>query len=155
MSNVAQKVYSLVKDTVHSQGVTLWDVRFLKEGAEYYLRIFIDKDGGADIDDCTAVSHAVDPIIDAADPISQSYYLEVCSAGIDRELILPHHFDYAVGKTVKASLYGAKDGIKEVEGTLVSHDGESITVNDGEKETVLNKTDIAKINTVDNLEGDQ
>ena len=155
MSNVAQKVYSLVKETVESQGVSLWDVRFLKEGADYYLRIFIDKDGGADINDCTAVSRAVDPIIDKADPISQSYYLEVCSAGLDREITLPHHYQYAVGKTVKAALYEKIDGEKEITGTLKSFDSENLTIQTGDKTTVLKRGEIAKLNTVDNLEGDQ
>ena len=154
MSNVAQKVYSLIKETVEEKGVGLWDVRFLKEGAEYYLRIFIDKPGGVDINDCTAVSHAVDPIIDKADPISQSYYLEVCSAGLNREITLPHHFDYAVGKTVKAALYEKLDGEKEITGVLKSFDGDSLTITQGDKTAVLKRGDIAKINTVDILEGE-
>ena len=86
MPKAADMVFSLVKEPVEKCGVSLWDVRFLKEGAEYYLRIFIDKDGGVSIDDCTRVSHAIDPIIDEADPIDRSYYLEVCSAGLSSEL---------------------------------------------------------------------
>ena len=75
MAKVADKVYSLIKETVQQQGVRLWDVVFVKEGASYYLRVFIDKDEGISIDDCTNVSHAIDPIIDEADPIDVSYYL--------------------------------------------------------------------------------
>ena len=89
MANSAEKVYGLIKDAVEEQGVSLWDVRFLKEGASWYLRVFIDKPEGISIDDCTNVSHAIDPIIDAADPIDVSYYLEVCSPGIERELTRP------------------------------------------------------------------
>ena len=154
MSNVAQKVYSLIKETVEEKGVSLWDVRFFKEGAEYYLRIFIDKPGGVDINDCTAVSHAIDPIIDKADPVSQSYYLEVCSAGLNREITLPHHFDYAAGKTVKVALYEKRDGEKEITGVLKSFDGDSLTITQGDKTAVLKRGDIAKINTVDILEGE-
>ena len=75
MANSAEKVYELIKDAVAAEGVGLWDVRFLKEGASWYLRVFIDKPEGISIDDCTNVSHAIDPIIDEADPIDVSYYL--------------------------------------------------------------------------------
>ena len=77
MANAAERVYSLIKETVENQGVELWDVRFVKEGASWYLRVFIDKEDGITIDDCTNVSHAIDPVIDEADPIDKSYYLEV------------------------------------------------------------------------------
>ena len=69
MASAAERVYSLIKETVESQGVELWDVRFVKEGASWYLRVFIDKQDGITIDDCTNVSHAIDPVIDEADPI--------------------------------------------------------------------------------------
>ena len=118
MANAAEKVYGLIKETVEAEGVNLWDVRFLKEGASWYLRVFIDKPEGISIDDCTNVSHAIDPIIDDADPIDVSYYLEVCSAGIERELTRQSHFEASVGKTVKIKLYKALDGVKEFTGVL-------------------------------------
>lgn len=118
MANAAERVYDLIKNTVEEQGVTLWDVRFLKEGASWYLRVFIDKEGGINIDDCTNVSHAIDPIIDEADPIDKSYYLEVCSCGIDRELTRPAHFEAMKGALIKVKLYKAVDGVKEFIGTL-------------------------------------
>ena len=105
MASAAEKVFALIEETVKNQGVTLWDVRFVKEGANRYLRVFIDKPDGITIDDCTAVSHAIDPIIDEADPIEESYYLEVCSTGIERELSKPQHFDSVIGKTIKIKLY--------------------------------------------------
>ena len=118
MANAAEKVYGLIKETVEAEGVSLWDVRFVKEGASWYLRVFIDKPEGISIDDCTNVSHAIDPIIDEADPIDVSYYLEVCSAGIERELTRQSHFEASVGKTVKIKLYKALDGVKEFTGVL-------------------------------------
>ena len=120
MANAAEKVYGLIKETVETQGVSLWDVRFLKEGASWYLRVFIDSPNGISIDDCTNVSHAIDPIIDEADPIDVSYYLEVCSPGLERELTRPNHFEKSVGKTVKIKLYKAIDGVKELTGILTS-----------------------------------
>ena len=118
MANAAEKVYGLIKETVEAEGVNLWDVRFLKEGASWYLRVFIDKPEGISIDDCTNVSHAIDPIIDEADPIDVSYYLEVCSAGLERELTRQSHFEACVGKRVKIKLYKALDGVKEFTGVL-------------------------------------
>lgn len=123
MASIADKVYDLVKETVESCGVTLWDVRFVKEGASHYLRVFIDKPDGISINDCTDVSHAIDPVIDDADPIDCSYYLEVCSPGIDRELNRPHHFEYALGKEITVKLFKAIDGKKEFTGVLQAYDG--------------------------------
>ena len=118
MANAAERVYSLIEETVKNEGVTLWDVRFLKEGANWYLRVFIDKPEGISIDDCTAVSHAIDPIIDEADPIDKSYFLEVCSPGIERELTRPWHYEAVLGEKIKIKLYKAVDGKKEFTGLL-------------------------------------
>ena len=127
MASAAERVYALIKDTVEECGVELWDVRFLKEGASWYLRVFIDKPEGIGIDDCTNVSHAIDPVIDEADPIDKSYYLEVCSPGLERELVREEHYAKMVGEKVKLKLYKALDGVKEFTGILKSAGGE-ITV---------------------------
>lgn len=123
MAGVTDRIFDLIKDAVEAEGVSLWDVRFLKEGASYYLRVFIDKPEGIDINDCTAVSHAIDPIIDEADPIDKSYYLEVCSPGLERQLIRPEHFERFIGAEVRVKLYKAYEGSKEIEGKLVRYDG--------------------------------
>ena len=122
MANAAERVFSLIKETVESQGVELWDVRFLKEGASWYLRVFIDKSEGISIDDCTNVSHAIDPIIDEADPIDVSYYLEVCSPGLERELRRDEHYRKVLGKKIKIKLYKALNGKKEFTGILKGAD---------------------------------
>ena len=148
MANAAEKVYGLIKETVEAEGVSLWDVRFLKEGASWYLRVFIDKPEGISIDDCTNVSHAIDPIIDDADPIDVSYYLEVCSAGIERELTRQSHFEASVGKTVKIKLYKALDGVKEFTGILkAAADTGTIETEGGEYEFALK--DISKARLCD------
>ena len=148
MANSAEKVYSLIKQTVEEQGVSLWDVRFLKEGASWYLRVYIDKPEGISIDDCTNVSHAIDPIIDEADPIDVSYYLEVCSPGVERELTKPRHFENSVGKTVKLKLYKPFDGVKEFTGVLKSADGDVEIESDGGAYKFAFK-DISKANICD------
>lgn len=144
MASIADKVYGLVKETVESCGVSLWDVKFVKEGASHYLRIFIDKPEGICINDCTDVSHAIDPVIDEADPIDGSYYLEVCSPGTDRELCREHHFEYGIGKEVTVKLFKAIDGKKEYTGTLKRYDG-GITLATSDKEITFEKGSFSKV----------
>lgn len=148
MANAAEKVYGLIKETVESQGVTLWDVRFLKEGASWYLRVFIDKPEGIGIEDCTNVSHAIDPIIDEADPIDVSYFLEVCSPGTERELTRQSHFEACLGKKVKIKLYKAIDGVKELTGTLKSA-ADTVTIETEGGEYELSYKDISKARLCD------
>ncbi len=149
MANSAERVYELIKDAVEAEGARLWDVRFLKEGASWYLRVFIDKPEGISIDDCTNVSHAIDPIIDEADPIDVSYYLEVCSPGIERELTRSRHYEESLGKQVRLKLYRAYDGKKEITGTLEDVTEENVTlVTEGNALTVERKN-ISKANLSD------
>ena len=149
MANSAERVYELIKDAVEAEGVRLWDVRFLKEGASWYLRVFIDKPEGISIDDCTNVSHAIDPIIDEADPIDVSYDLEVCSPGIERELTRSRHYEESLGKQVRLKLYRAYDGKKEITGTLEDVTEENVTlVTEGNALTVERKN-ISKANLSD------
>ncbi len=143
MAKTADVVYNLIEPTVLSLGITLWDVRFVKEGASYYLRVYIDKDGGVSIDDCVNVSHAIDPVIDEADPIDKQYYLEVCSPGIDRELTRDWHFRYANGQDVTVKLFSAVSGKKELSGTLTANGEDMLILTDG-GEIPLKRSDIAK-----------
>ena len=133
MASAAERVYDLIKDTVEAEGVTLWDVRFLKEGASWYLRIFIDKADGIDINDCVDVTHAVDPLLDEADLISQSYYLEVCSPGIERELSRPEHYEKMKGRQVTVHLIRPRDDKRDFCGRLSSFDGGVKIEADGEE----------------------
>ena len=128
MAGVADRVFTLIKDTVETQNVRLWDVKFVKEGASYYLRVFIDSDAGINIDDCTNVSHAIDPIIDEADPIEQSYCLEVSSPGLERELTRESHFEVCKGEKIKVKMIRAIDGVREFSGILESSEGMSIVL---------------------------
>ena len=148
MANVAEKVYDLIKNTVEEQNVTLWDVRFVKEGASWYLRVFIDKEDGISIDDCTNVSHAIDPVIDEADPIDKAYYLEVCSPGIERELTRKFHFESVIGEKIKIKLYKAIDSKKEFIGNLKSVSDE-IIIETENGEFAFNLKDISKANLCD------
>ncbi len=148
MANAADRVYELIKDTVNEQGVELWDVRFVKEGASWYLRVFIDKQDGITIDDCTNVSHAIDPVIDEADPIDKSYYLEVCSCGLERELVKTEHFEKVIGQKIKVKLYKAIDGVKEFTGNLLSV-GEKIVLDIDGVTNEFSLKEISKANLCD------
>ena len=143
MAGVADKVFSLVQSTVEENGVSLWDVRFVKEGANWYLRIIIDSDSGISIDDCTNVHHAIDPLLDEADPIDRAYYLEVCSPGLERELTRDEHFEQMAGEKVKLKLYKARDGVKEFAGTLKSGDKEKVVLTTEETEIEFARNEIS------------
>lgn len=148
MANSAEKVSELIKDAVASHGIELWDVRFVKEGASWYLRVYIDKPEGITIDDCSDISHTIDPIIDEADPIDVSYYLEVCSPGLERELVKPEHFKKYINSTIKVKLYKAENGIKEFTGILKSYEDVMIIEVDGEQHAFELKN-ISKANLCD------
>ena len=124
--NTAQRVEALVRPTVEGMGLRLWDVVFEKEGPDWYLRVLIDKADGStmDTDTCADVSHALDPILDEADPIEQSYYLEVGSPGLGRKLTRPEHYTAVQGQKISVKLYKANEnGAKEFSGILTSARG--------------------------------
>jgi len=110
--NIVNSVWDLAEPIVTSLGLILWDVRYVKEGANRYLRIIIDKEGGVNINDCVAVNDAIDAPLDELDPISESYSLQVCSAGIERELIRDFHFEKYIGSKIILKLRTGCEGKK-------------------------------------------
>ena len=133
--NTAAVVESLVRPTVEAMGLHLWDVRFEKEGPDWYLRILIEReDEVMDTDTCEACSRAIDPILDEADPIDQSYYLEVGSPGLGRRLTRQEHFDALVGEKVSALLIRPDEqGRREFSGILQGKTGDTVTLRSGEE----------------------
>ncbi len=115
---VAGKVWQIVQPAADALGLSIWDIRYVKEGTSYFLRIFIDKPGGVGINDCEAFSRAIDAPLDQADPIRESYYLEVSSPGLGRELTRPKHFSAYIGRDVIIRLIRPLNGQKEFRGTL-------------------------------------
>ena len=137
MTKTEQEIQALTKPIVEELGYSLYDVMFLKEAGEWYLRFFIDsKDKKIDLDDCEKVSTKLSDILDEKDPISESYNLEVSSCGLERHLREPSHFVEAIGKRVLVKLFKNIDGKKEYEGTLKSFNTESITLTDEESDDV-------------------
>lgn len=116
-------------------GYDLWDVKLVQEGSLWYLRIFIDTDApeGITLDDCERMSRAIDEPLDVLDPIEQSYFLEVCSPGLERELSTPEHFEKMAGCDIRIKLYRPIDGKKEIIATLVELSGDVIVLENEEK----------------------
>ena len=110
-------VRALAEPLAKELGLIIWDVTFTKEGADWYLRIFIDKEGGVGIDDCVDLTHAINPVLDSEDPIPQEYTLEVSSPGINRKLTRPEHFEAFLEAPVRVKLIRPlENGVRELEG---------------------------------------
>lgn len=126
--NTVAVVHDLALPVAAECGVNVWDVRFEKEGAMWYLRVFIDKEGGVDINDCENVSRKLDKLLDEVDPIDHSYTLEVSSPGIERDLIKPEHFAAFMGQDITVRLIRAVEGIRDFVGELKSFENDEVTI---------------------------
>lgn len=139
--NTVKTVREIVEPFASELGLRIWDVRFLKEGASWYLRIFIDKDGGVSIDDCVDLTHLINKPLDEADPIEQAYFLEVSSPGVERDLVRDEHFTEFLGEKIKVKMIRPVDGKREFSGILKDYSDGNITieVSDGEIFTFTKK----------------
>lgn len=150
--NVAQRVWELSEPLAKELGLSLWDVQFVKEGADWFLRVFIDKEEGVTIDDCVDMTHALSPVLDKEDPISQEYLLEVSSPGLERKLTRPEHFQAYVGRLVRARLIRPLEtGERELTGVLlgVDEDGRLEIQLDEETSVTLEKKECSSVHSVD------
>ena len=133
MAKVTDAVAALALPVVEGAGCALWDVEYVKEAGSWFLRVYIDKEGGVSIDDCEAVSRPLSDLLDEADPIEGSYTFEVSSAGADRPLKKPEHFARFQGEEVEVKLYRPKEGRKEFVGRLRGYEDGCVTLElDGE-----------------------
>ena len=148
--NTAAVVRELVAPTVEELGYMLWDVEYVKEGAEMVLRITIDSESGIGIDDCEKVHRAIDPLLDEADPIENAYRLEVSSPGIERALTRNEHFDFCLGVEVEAKLFAPFNGQKSIRGILNDNYEDSVVIVCGDDAYEIEKKAISKIKTVFN-----
>ena len=142
---ITDQVWSFSEPVVESLGCSLWDVEYVREGGEWFLRLYIDKDGGVSINDCEAVSRAIDPILDEKDPIEQSYRFEVCSAGLERVLKRPSDFERFLGADVLVKLYRPKNGVKEFPSVLKAYDDGRVTVEYGGQVLTFEKNEVALV----------
>ena len=146
MSKITDTVTALAEPLARELGLEIWDVEYVREAGAWFLRVYIDKDGGVGIDDCEALSKALDPVLDEADPIPDSYVFEVSSAGAERELKRPGDFEKFMGSTVEARLYQAVNGQKSLVGTLTGWQDGAVSLRVGDKDYTLEKTQVAKVN---------
>lgn len=142
---ISQQVEAFSRPIVEAHGCSLWDVEYVREGSEYYLRLYIDKEGGVDIADCEAISRAIDPILDEKDPIAESYHFEVCSAGLERVLKRPGDFARFLGSPILIKLYRPVNGTKELPGVLVDYADGRVTAKCGEETITFEKSQVAQV----------
>ncbi len=142
---VTDQVAALAKPVVEQAGCSLWDVEYVREGSERFLRLYIDKDGGIDINDCERVHRAMDPILDETDPIAESYHFEVCSAGLERALKRPADFARFMGAAVLVKLYRPRNGLKEIPGVLRGYEDGRVTVQAGKETVTFEKSEVALV----------
>ena len=131
MAKVTELVRALAQPIASENGCSIWDVEYVREAGTWFLRVYLDKEGGVNIDDCEAVSRPLSDALDEADPIEGSYTLEVSSAGADRVLKKPEHFAAFVGREVDVHLYRPVDGRKEHTGVLAGYEQGDVLLEGG------------------------
>ena len=142
---ITEQVEAFARPVVEQHGCSLWDVEYVREGTERFLRLYIEKEGGVDISDCEAISRAVDPILDEKDPIAESYHFEVCSAGLERVLKRPADFERFMGSPIMVKLYRPLNGLKEFPGILRGYEEGRVTAECGKEIITFEKSQVALV----------
>ena len=151
--NTVGVVTELVRPIVDELGLQLWDVRFEKEGSIWYLRVFLDKEAGVNIDDCENVSRRLSPILDEVDPLPQSYTLEVSSPGIGRDLRRPQHFEAFMGADIHVRLIRPVEGERDFIGQLAGYgDGKITLLLDGDLEMTVGADETAFVRLYEEID---
>ena len=145
MAKVTDIVAQLATPIVEAAGCSLWDVEYIKEAGQWFLRLYIDKEGGISIEDCEAVSRPMSDLLDEADPIEGSYVFEVSSAGADRVLKTPDHFEQFMDAEVEVKLYRPREGRKEFVGLLKSFADGDVSIDINGENTEFTKKEIALV----------
>ncbi|MBE6529975.1 MAG: ribosome maturation factor RimP [Ruminococcaceae bacterium] len=147
--SVVAAVRAAITPVVESLGYSIWDLEYVKEGADYFLRITIDSPNGITIDDCETVHRAIDPVLDDADPIESAYHLEVSSPGIERDLRTDEHFVASVGEKAELRLFAPLDGAKVYVGTLLGLDEDgNVLLDAGNGEKCIPRSAISAARTL-------
>ena len=145
MAKIDEALEKLALDVCERHGVYIYNTEYKKEGSEYFLRLFIDKDGGVTIEDCENVSREISPMLDDLTFIKEAYIFEVSSPGIDRALTRPWHFDKVMGEEIDIKLFAPIDGKKEISGVLKAYSDGEITVVTNDKEIIIEKGKAASV----------
>lgn len=147
MANIEEKVEMLLRSKINELGYELYDVEYAKEGKNYFLRIFIDKQDGIDLNDCEKVNDSIMDLLDEADYIKEQYFLEVSSPGIERNLRKDKHLDGAMGEEIEVNLFKPFDKKKNLQGVLTGYDENTITMMYENDEICINRKDISHMKT--------
>lgn len=147
-SKTESAVYEIAVGVCEPLGYEVYDVMYLKEGPYWFLRVFINSENGVNLDDCETVSRRISDILDEKDFIENNYFLEVSSPGVERVLRQNEHLLNAIGEIVHIKLFKPENGVREIEGELISSGDGVVTVNSDGKEYNINKKNIAKANVV-------
>ena len=142
---ITDRISQVALPVVRECGCSLWDVEYVREGAERYLRVYIDKEGGVDISDCEKISRALDPLLDELDLITESYHFEVCSAGLERPLRRSSDFAQFMGSPILVKLYRPWEGRKEIPGVLRGYEDGKVTVECGTETITFEKSQVALV----------
>ena len=145
MKKVTEIVAELAAPVAAELGCELWDTEYVREAGQWFLRLYLDKDGGVDILDCENVSRRVSDLLDEADPIEGSYIFEVSSAGAERQLKRPSDFEKFLGSPVLLKTYQNRDGRKEFPGVLKEYDGGAVVLEMGKQELRFEKNEVAMV----------
>ena len=146
--NIEEKVEQVIEKTINELVYELYDVEYAKEGKDYFLRIFIDKNEGIDLNDCEKVNDAVNPILDAADYIKEQYFLEISSPGIERTLRKDKHLKQNIGEKVEIKLFKPINKQKNIIGILKDYNAEQIEIETSEEVCKIDRKNISIIKTV-------
>ena len=145
MSKVTDIVTGMATPLAEELGLEIWDVEYIREAGQWFLRVYLDKEGGIGIADCEAFSRALDPLLDETDPIPDSYVFEVSSAGAERELKKPEHFAAFLGAEVDVKFYKAVNGQKSCTGILTGYEDGTVTLQTGDTRASFDKKEIAAV----------
>ena len=145
MAKIDEALEKIAVSVCENFGVYVYDTEYKKEGSEFYLRLFIDKDGGVTIDDCENVSRQISPLLDELTFIKEAYIFEVSSPGIDRHLTRPWHFDKVIGQEIDIKLFAPVNSKKEISGILKGYSDGIITLEENGKEITIEKNKTASV----------
>lgn len=137
MASIEERVEELVTPKIESLGYNVYDVQYAKEGKDYFLRIFIDKESGIDLNDCEKVNNEINDILDEADYIKEQYFLEISSPGIERILRKDKHLENSIGKEIQVKLFKPFNENKEWSGILEKFDNQKITIKNIENDELI------------------
>ncbi len=143
--SIEQTAEELLKPITDRLGLEIYDVEYVKEGNERYLRAYIDKEGGVNIQDCEDVSRVYSDVLDEEDPIPEAYILEVSSPGLGRQLKKERHFAKSIGKEVEVRLYEDMDGRREYAGVLTAYSATNITLKLPDREQVFDRSKLSVV----------